>query len=122
MKPNAKLPEFKLGKELFIIEIETTVTFRYQRAEQFPHDKEKNIKAAEALQRLSIFVENLPDVHQVFIWWLSTTSDMNTEYAKIEIRQFGFQNLSETPEMFIDRLVSEGIKRNLFEDYKEWLN
>jgi predicted DNA-binding transcriptional regulator YafY len=110
------------AKEFLLIEIENAATWRAIKAEQFPDKKEINLNSHIKLLELYDYVENLPDSHQIFYWYLGTFDEGIKEWISAELRMFGYQNQKESPHDLINRLVKEGINEGLIDNTLDGLN
>ena len=98
---------FSDAKEFFLIEIENTALWRTKKAQEYPHDRQRNMKANYILLELYDYVEKLSEDHPIFLWWHSPDDEQFKINISHEIRMFGFQNQSEFIEDFVERLGKE---------------
>lgn len=114
-------------KDHILMSIDGTITFRHQKAEQFPHDAKRNRKAADALIDLYYYLAQLgPEAnflktYQNFLLWASENGNDHSIYRLTEIesemlRSFGFQDQG-TIEDFLERWLNE--IRSEFENFDE---
>ena len=102
-------------KELMLLEIEGTAHWRATLAHRFPDSKEINLKASKALNKLHEYVEKLPEHFTIFNWCENAVKESEISWFNDELRRYGYQNQSETPEQFISRITQEGVTNGLID-------
>jgi len=98
-------------KELLLLHIEGSTTWRLEKAEQYPNDAKRNIEAAHALQELYEYISSFPFDHPFILYYGYLNKHDELERWHTEIRKYGFQN-KETPQEFIDRFLKKETQEN----------
>lgn len=101
------MKKFSEQKEQLLMNIEGTAHWRRTKAQEYPQSEEINLYAAGELDKLAAWVEKLPESHPVFKTYWNITGETEIETFNNELRSYGYQNQSETPEEFIDRIVKD---------------
>lgn len=101
------MKKFNEQKEQLLMEIESTADWRRSKAHEYPQSEEINLYAAAELDKLAAYVEKLPESHPVFKAYWNITGEYETEIFNNQVRSYGYQNQSETPEEFVNNLVQE---------------
>ena len=102
---NSNLISNEESKEILIMTIDGTPSWRYELSERFPNDAARNIVAAENLIALAKYVEELPDNDMIF-FLCKLPDERYCECINGLIRNYGFQDTS-SPEHFIKKLKGE---------------
>jgi hypothetical protein len=96
------------AKELLLMEIEGSSSWRAAMASKYPDQEEINLMASESLMRLYNYIDNLPDDNPLFEWyWHWMKDESSNEILNSEIRSYGYQNITENPQEFLARLMSD---------------
>lgn len=101
------MKKFSEQKEQLLMNIEGTAEWRRTKAQEYPQSEKINLEASNELDKLAAWVEKLPESHPIFEAYWNITDETEMEIFNNEVRSYGYQNQSETPEEFINRIIQE---------------
>lgn len=105
-------------KELLVMQVAGTAHWRTEKADEYPHDADRNIKAAKELSSLAESLEAIPEDDPLWAEYAGANDVAAEADAAIHlseglsdtVRQIGFYHAAPSAREFLQELISEARK------------